>query len=1376
MTPFLAFLAVNWFTFVVLAVGLIALAVALLRRLNPEHRSVLALLPGAALITAAVGSLLLPEWWALWVGVVGLVAFFLAVFALLLTGFWSRWIGWAVAVLIVIGLGGLCLPTIGQWLWEGGRNLTSLEVLEPGWLILLALVPPVFNHVARSIGMPDRKMPTLQLLSTILQSLILLTIAPLLVITPSSENWVALFLYVFAALLVAMSWKPVNAYLAAVQVGLPLLLIPVLILKAYGKVPQDLPHFFQGGVLAGIYIAVAVWLLVTPLLMRVLTPIEVWRPMVSGALRCALIVFLALALAEPRVRQSTQNMTVIFVVDMSASIPQEFDESKPGDKIDLRAARMRKFINESVQKRGAGHERDRAGLVIFGRRARLELPPSDAPHFNLVRLPDLPNPADREYTDIAAGLKLALASFPEDTGKRIVLISDGNENLGNAEEQGKLAEELGVQIDVVPVAAGQSNENEVLVERVEAPPLTEQGSQIPIRVLVRSFNKNYQVKARLLVRQITERELDATIDVPQTGNIGVEVGQLEQGKGVRVQKVSPGTVAAEAGIKDADEIYQIGDKWVHNPAGFRDLIQANAGKKVKILIRSDNVEPVGDVLVRLSYGLNSFSFKRPLTDQQRSYTYEAEIQPLGLEDDEGKLVLEGKLPGDRVQNNRASTHVVARGQRRILILEGKEGENQELAERLAAAGAAKFKVNVEPVSVLDRYKDRAKLAVYLSNFDCVILANVAREQVNEEQQDVIRSNTHDQGCGLVMIGGPDSFGAGGWQNTAVEKALPVDCDIKSLKVQGKGGLVLIMHACEMADGNSWERKIAKLAIERLGPADELGILDYDFSNKWVIPLQEIGDKRGWMLNQIDKMSPGDMPDFGGPVQMAHQALTNPNKDLATKHIIVISDGDPQAPSPSLLAKMKRDKVTMTTVGVATHGAPQDQNLGQMAIAPGKYYKVNDASKLPEIYIRETRLVSQSFVYEKKFNPIVQYRSGPTARLPEEVPELNGFVRTTPKASPLVEISIMTPKFKDEQDFPLLAYWHYGLGKSVAFTSAAGGPKFWSKPWYDSGIYGKFWEQLVDWSLRPTESRKLDMTTEYADGKVKIVVYARDDNGDPDTSLRLKGGITLPSSQPAEAGQKKELVFVQTNSGKYEATIPAEEAGSYFLSANAMRTVKVKGRDGVEHEVEEPVDSVRSGVTVPYSPEFADLQSNVGLLENLRARTGGLSYADNDKALAEAAASGNVYRAGVPKVRSLLPLWFWLLFVTAILLFFDVAARRLSLEMPEVVAGADRLWRRLRGLPIEEAEPEFMDRLQTRKAQAGAGMAASRAARRFEGEGGEDFPQVIDATGPTAPPPRPRPAAGPAPGPQTEAEAGDFASRLARAKKRALEERNKKDKP
>ncbi len=63
--------------------------------------------------------------------------------------------------------------------------------------------------------------------------------------------------------------------------------------------------------------------------------------------------------------------------------------------------------------------------------------------------------------------------------------------------------------------------------------------------------------------------------------------------------------------------------------------------------------------------------------------------------------------------------------------------------------------------------------------------------------------------------------------------------------------------------------------------------------------------------------------------------------------------------------------------------------------------MTDPRKLPAIYIKETRLVSQSFIQRKEFLPQLLLRSGPTARLPDLLP-LGGFVRTTPKPSPLVE--------------------------------------------------------------------------------------------------------------------------------------------------------------------------------------------------------------------------------------------------------------------------------------------------------------------------------------------------------------------------------------
>jgi uncharacterized membrane protein/Mg-chelatase subunit ChlD len=1013
------------------------------------------------------------------------------------------------------------------------------------------------------------------------------------------------------------------------------------------------------------------------------------RPWIALALRCLGVAALALALAEPRLRQANEHVTVLFVVDRSQSIPEEpgADPNDPGKRVDLRANRVRDFINNAVRQRGAGHERDQAGLIVFGRRPRLELPPSDAPRFNLNELPGV---ADGNATDIAAALKLALASFPEGTGKRIVLASDGNENLGSAEEQARLAASLGAQIDVLPLASRQRNEDEVLVERVEAPPVVEQGTQVPLRVLVRSFNPHVVV-GLLKVKQITE-------------------------------------------------------------AGSR---------------------PIGRPLeVRLRLGLNPFSFTRPLTDEQRSYTYEAEFEPQWVEDENGAKLQEG-LPRDRVQNNRASAHVVARGQRRILLLENRAGEHQFLVDRLVAAGQAKFKVHAEPVAVLDRYKDRDQLAVFLSNFDCVILANVAADQVSEERQEVLRSNTHDQGCGLVMIGGPESYGAGGWQNTAVEKALPVDCEIKSLKVQGKGGLVLIMHASEMADGNLWQKRIAKLAVERLGPADEVGVIDFDGNHKWHVPLQRIGGNRAGILGQIDKMQPGDMPDFDPALQMAHDALVEPKRELATKHVIVISDGDPQC-TMALLPAMKRDKVTVTTVGVACHGANEDQKMAAIAKATGgRYYGPNtrpgtsDPRQLPAIYIKESRLVSQSFLHEKRFGPIIAFRSGPTDKLPDALPPLGGFVRTTPKPSPLVEVAIRTPPFA-EQDFPLLAYWHYGLGKAVAFTSDAGNPRFWSRDWAEGGVFARFWEQVIDWSLRPVESKRLNMTTEYRDGKVRVTVDARTDDGKPDTTLKLRGAVTAPGGQPDGAGSRKELRFTQNNSGRYEAEVKAEEAGSYFITAQAVRIKKVAGRDGKDHEVEEGVDSVRSGVTLPYSPEFSDLEANTVLLERLRETTGGRAYEDDAVSLEEAAKSGAVFRPAPERVKSMLPLWHWLLALACGLLLCDVAVRRLAVEPAQVAAKVRNLWARLRGLPVAEPAAEaFMGRLRVRTAQAGEGPGG-RAARRFEGEPGGLAPAGAEAS---AVPPSP---AGPPPTQPTapQPEAGDYTSRLMQAKKRVWEERNK----
>jgi uncharacterized membrane protein len=995
-----------------------------------------------------------------------------------------------------------------------------------------------------------------------------------------------------------------------------------------------------------------------------LGPIRRW---IALGLRSLLILLLALALAEIRLRHSDENVTVLFLVDRSLSIPEEHDMAvdpkSPQAAIDLRWERIKKFINEAVEKRGIRHDRDKAGVIVFGRRPRLELPPSAVPRFNFR---EVTSTIDPNYTDIAAAIKLALASFPEGSAKRIVLISDGNENLGNAEEQARIAKQNGVQIDVVPLASGERNENEVLVQSVEAPTLTEQAAQLPIRVLIRSYNPNV------------------------------------------VQ-------------------------------GILKLWQVGGGKRVQVKGPEDD-------RVFLRPGLNSFTFKHRIENKQESYTFEAIFEPERVLDDKGEVVKNG-LQGDRVQNNRASTHVIALGRRRILLIEAKAGEHDFLVERLRRAKDSRF--NVHTITPDDLPQNRAEMAVFLSNYDCVILANVPASDVqpgnvgdkvpgtiSEEQQEVLRSNTYDQGCGLIMIGGDYGFGAGGWQGTPVEKALPVDCDIKSLKVTGKGGLVLIMHACEMSDGNVWEKRIAQLALKKLSQSDEFGVIQWTGNTTWHIDLQQIGEDREKLSRKIDRMTPSDMPEFDTGLRMSYDALTDPKRNLATKHVIIISDGDPGQNQPGLLQKMKDAKVTVTTVGVATHGAPSDQNLANIARGTGgRFYNVRSAKALPAIYTKESRLVSQSFIYKQAFRPKYEAQpSGPTEALPENLALLYGFVRTTPKQSPLYNGPILGPSMGD-QEFPVLAYWQYGLGKSAAFTSDA--RRAWDRDWAAAPYYDKFWEQLVGWACRSVETGRLSMTTEYRDGKIKVIIDARDNDGKMLTDLNIKGGATPPGG-PGEADAKIQFRFDQSRPGVYVAEFKADEAGSYFISAQSVRRVKHKDKDGKE-VVEEEQDGIRSGVTIPYSPEFADMESNTKLLETMREITGGRTFSEKPEDLAKTAESGDVFRyADLPQSRSLQPIWYWLLLATAIFLLGDIAIRRIAVDPLQVTMAVQRVWERLRGQAAQTASaPQFLDRLKSRKAAIGETLGKAKAQARFE-MGDAPPPSTAPAGADEAAAPGPRP--------------------------------------
>jgi len=181
-------------------------------------------------------------------------------------------------------------------------------------------------------------------------------------------------------------------------------------------------------------------------------------------LRSVAVVLLILALAGSALGLPERDLSVVFLVDASDSLGST---GRTG-AVD--------WVRESYESAGGA---DKAGLVLFGKEPLVEQDvgaPGD--------LSQLLSRPDATATDIPAAIRLAIALFPEGTQKRIVLVSDGNNNVGDIEEAARLAETAGVQIQTHTL--GAELQGDVLVESVQAPPRVRAGEGFEIEVTVRS--------------------------------------------------------------------------------------------------------------------------------------------------------------------------------------------------------------------------------------------------------------------------------------------------------------------------------------------------------------------------------------------------------------------------------------------------------------------------------------------------------------------------------------------------------------------------------------------------------------------------------------------------------------------------------------------------------------------------------------------------------------------------------------------------------------------------------------------------------------------------------------------------------------------------
>jgi uncharacterized membrane protein len=630
-----------------------------------------------------------------------------------------------------------------------------------------------------------------------------------------------------------------------------------------------------------------------------------------------------------------------------------------------------------------------------------------------------------------------------------------------------------------------------------------------------------------------------------------------------------------------------------------------------------------------------------------------------------------------VENNRASAMTYVAGPGHILVVDADNTSAQTLLQALRGTDMA--------VRYLAAQSLPDDLALLLDT-DAIVLANVDCASLTFQQQEMLCRYVNDLGGGLIMTGGPNAFGAGGWIGSPVAQILPVDLDPPQKKQLPKGALVLIMHACEMPDGNYWGKKVATAAVSTLSRLDLVGILSYDWTNsgQWVSPLEEVGD-RDRIIAKIEQMQMGDMPSLHDHLQVAYDALVKCS--AAQKHVIVISDGDPVPPSPQLLSQLAAARITCTGVCIFPHSGQDKQSLQQMAMATGgRYYDVSDPATLPQIFIKEAQVVRRSLIIEEPFSPQIAFGLSEILKgVTPPLPNLDGYVLTGPKGG-LSQLVLAT-----HQADPLLATCQSGLGRCVAFTSST--DSRWASKWLQWGDFAGFWEQVVRWAGRPAQSTECEISTDVEGQEATVHVEALDAQGKSLQLAAIQGQVLTPEMKA------EPLQLTQTGPGQYSGRFKAPASGSYIVNLHYRKA----GAEGT-------AQLANAIVTIPFAPEFRDLSDNTPLLREVSRITGGrvLSLSSDPN-------QANLYDyAGLTFPQTHLPLLRPLMLAWLVVFLLDVAVRRVVVDVRAMLRRVKAWLTRT----VRREEDQTISRLQARRQklreQWSAKTAEAIVSKHYEG--------------------------------------------------------------
>ena len=618
-------------------------------------------------------------------------------------------------------------------------------------------------------------------------------------------------------------------------------------------------------------------------------------------------------------------------------------------------------------------------------------------------------------------------------------------------------------------------------------------------------------------------------------------------------------------------------------------VHANEAGEAALVLTRDRGEAVTRT-VTLRKGENTFAF-------------DAVAGSAGVSTVEARVMLDG----DSVSaNDGGAAYTVVAGAPNILIIEGQNGAGAALERMLKAAG---MEVRTLPAGMLPEQ------AAELMAYHTVALVNVDAAQLDDGQVAALDTAAKELGVGTAVFGGDASYALGGYRGSALENMLPVTMDVRNRMELPTTALVIAIDKSGSMSDTSYgvtrlqlAREAACAALEVLDERDQAGVIAFDDAGKWVIPLSKVTDAAA-MQEQVATIRLGGGTAFYSPLTMAYEALRPAMAQY--KHVIFLTDGEAgDTGYMDVVRRMAAGGITVTTVAVGD-GADY-AGLKQMAeIGNGRMYLAGPFDSLPRIFTKETMMISGSYVQNRRFTPVI---TDPSMTGFPGFPELGGYLAVTEK--PLATVSLCS----DRQD-PILAWWQYGAGRVLCWTSDVQGG--WSEAFLSWDRAAEFFSGLISFIL-PDRSGSAEITLK--DGKLSWETEA------PEEAAAAAATVIRPD------GTKESLRLERVSETRFEGEADTGVSGAY-----AVRLEMEDGKGKVLRTAE-------GGDVVSWTAEFDQRREDTGALETLAQESGGRVCKSTEGLL-------DFPDTAARKRTDLMPL---LAGLAMLLFLFDVAQRRLDL--------------------------------------------------------------------------------------------------------------------